>query len=85
VLGFHSIIIAGTVVIVIGIVKLTNGSTLESDRNFVKAGAAVFVFCWLLLIVWALLSLRRHYKDVDGYAYADGTKVRLLHFLLDFS
>lgn len=62
--------------IIVGIIRLENGTDLSpSNSIFIKIGFAVVVICWLLLMIWALVSLPQQYADAT--TYADGTKVSI--------
>lgn len=66
------------VLIIIGIVRLENGTDLSpSNSIYMKVGFAVLIICWLVLMSWALMSLRQRYADAT--TYADGTKVGVLY------
>lgn len=72
------------VIIIIGIIRLNNGTDLiPSDSIFMKIGFAAVFVCWMILMTWILLSLRRQF--VDATTYADGTQVSIFVYLLPLS
>jgi hypothetical protein len=58
-----------------GRVKMESGKGGGSDEVFLKIGMVTILLCWILLLIWTLISLRPYQKDTDAAAYADGTKV----------
>ncbi|CAK7218492.1 hypothetical protein SEUCBS140593_003565 [Sporothrix eucalyptigena] len=72
-LQFHAIVIAGVVLVIIGIVSIEGKSnltetTLHTNQHLVEAGAGVMVVAWLALVLWSLWSTRlRATADVPSF------------------
>jgi hypothetical protein len=76
VIQYHFLISAAMVLIIIGIIRLENGTDLSpSDSIYLKVGFAVIVICWAVLMTWALLSLRQ--RPADATTYVHGTQVSI--------
>jgi hypothetical protein len=73
---YHFLISAGMALIIVGIIRLENGTDLSpSNSIFMKVGFAVITICWLVLVAWALASLPQQYADT--MTYSDGTQVSI--------
>ncbi|KAL1899577.1 hypothetical protein Sste5346_002979 [Sporothrix stenoceras] len=71
-LQYHAIVMAGMVLVIIGVVNVDSSSSSESkihtSQTLVKAGAAVMVVAWLVLVFWSLISTRtRASRDLPSY------------------
>jgi hypothetical protein len=79
VIQYHCLITAAMALIIVGIMRLNDGTDLlPSNSIFMKIGFAVVVLSWFVLMVWALVSLPQQYADAA--TYADGTKVSISFF-----
>jgi hypothetical protein len=76
VIQYHGLISAAMALIIIGIIRLQNGTDLSpSNSIYMKVGFAVLVISWFVLMTWALVSLPKQYPDAT--TYAGGTKVSI--------
>jgi hypothetical protein len=81
VIQYHLAVVAGIVLVIIGIVKLQDGASVGT--MLMKVGMAVILACWVILAAWTLLS----FPSPQGYTamgvHAEGTKVgTIFHSIL---
>lgn len=76
IIQYHCVISAAMALIIVGITRLENGQDAEATKSiFLKIGMTIVVLCWLVLLVWGLISLPRP-KDIKIATYSNGSIVR---------
>lgn len=61
--------------IIIAVVKLEEKETTHATQDLLKAGVALVILSWLVLLAWTFLSWRSKKVDRLALGHADGTKV----------
>ncbi|CAF9928923.1 MAG: hypothetical protein ALECFALPRED_004175 [Alectoria fallacina] len=77
VLQYHLLVSAALGLIIVGVVFLENGNLSSNKRALLKIGAALVVLCWVLLLVWTLVSMPSYQTDTSAAIYRDGSKLLL--------
>lgn len=77
VIQYHLLVSGALGLIIAGIVGLENGNLSSSTHVLLKAGAALLVLCWFLLLCWTAVSLLSSKKHTQVTAAGDGSKVCL--------
>ena len=72
--GFHSIITTAIILVVIGIVNVVKGLSTTQDSGLIKAGLAMLVVSYLILLAWTTISLRDPARPRND-TFIDGTVV----------
>ncbi|CAD0028183.1 unnamed protein product [Aureobasidium pullulans] len=70
--GFHSIITTAIILVVIGIVNVVKGLSTTQDSGLIKAGLAMLVVSYLILLAWTTISLRDPARPRND-TFIDGT------------
>jgi hypothetical protein len=71
----HCVVTTGMVLVIIGIVNVVEGVSSTADSGLIKAGLAVLVLAYVVLLIWTTLSLRQPIRRRDE-SFVDGTLVR---------
>ena len=77
VIQYHLLVSGALGLIIAGILGLENGNLSSSTHVLLKAGAALLVLCWFLLLCWTTVSLLSRNKDPRVTTCDDRSKVRL--------
>jgi hypothetical protein len=64
------------VLVVIGIVNVVEGVSSTADSGLIKAGLAVLVLAYVVLLAWTTISLRQPFRSKNEI-FSDGTVVSL--------
>jgi hypothetical protein len=73
----HCIVTTGMVLVIVGIVNVVEGVSPTADSGLIKAGLAVLVLAYVVLLVWTTISLRQPIRRRDE-TFSDGTLVSFL-------
>jgi hypothetical protein len=72
--GVHAIVTTGMVLVVIGIVNVVEGVSTTADSGLIKAGLAVLVLAYVVLLIWTSISLGCPFRP-RSEPFNDGTVV----------
>jgi hypothetical protein len=61
--SLHGIVTTGMVLVVIGIVNVVEGVFSTADSGLIKAGLAVLVLAYVVLLAWTTISLRQPFRS----------------------
>jgi hypothetical protein len=61
--SLHGIVTTGMVLVVIGIVNVVEGVSSTADSGLIKAGLAVLVLAYVVLLAWTTISLRQPFRS----------------------
>jgi hypothetical protein len=75
---YHTLVSVSLALVVVGIVKLEEGTITDGTKAVLKVGIALVILSWLLLNIWTMVSWKSRKVVRTSPGYNDGTKARLL-------
>lgn len=67
---------AGIVLVIIGVVNLGEGEATTTTNSLIKAGAALLILAWVLLIIASVFSFVGRTANKSDVSFYNGSKVR---------
>jgi hypothetical protein len=75
---YHTLVSVSLALVVVGVVKLEEGTITDGTKAVLKVGMALVILSWLLLNFWTLVSWKSRKVVRTSPGYNDGTKASLL-------